>query len=95
MLDQAEAEIKAKAKIEADRDCRDAERCFERALEVARRQHAKSWELRAAMSLSRLWHSQGRGEEARKLLGETYAWFTEGFDTVDLVEARALLDALA
>jgi predicted ATPase/DNA-binding SARP family transcriptional activator len=72
----------------------EAERCFERALEVARRQRAKSWELRAAMSLCRLWQSQGKREEARDLLQAVYGWFTEGFDTVDLVEARALIDAL-
>ena len=82
---------RAEAKLEA-------ERCFERALEVARRQRAKSWELRAATSLSRLWHAQGsagKREQARELLGETYGWFNEGFDTADLIEAKALLDALA
>lgn len=83
------------AEVEADRCCHEAERCFQRALEVAHRQCAKSWELRAAVSLSRLWQSQGKREESRKLLGETYGWFTEGFDTADLREARALLDALA
>jgi len=83
------------AEVEADRCCHEAERCFQRALEVAHRQRAKSWELRAAVSLSRLWQSQGKREESRKLLGETYGWFTEGFDTADLREARALLDALA
>jgi predicted ATPase len=72
----------------------EAEACFQRALEVARRQRAKSWELRAATSLSRLWHTQGRGEEARELLKEVCGWFTEGFDTADLTEAKALLDAL-
>jgi predicted ATPase len=73
----------------------EAEGCFQRALEVAHRQRAKSWELRVAVSLSRLWQSQGKREESKKLLGETYGWFTEGFDTADLKEARALLDALA
>jgi predicted ATPase len=61
---------------------------------VARRQHAKSLELRAAMSLGRLWHEQGRRDAARTLLGPVYHWFTEGFDTADLQEAKALLDAL-
>ena len=73
----------------------EAERCFLRALDVARRQHARSFELRAAVSLSRLWQTQGKGEEARNLLAETYAWFTEGFDTRDLQDARALLSTLA
>jgi predicted ATPase len=61
---------------------------------VARRQQAKAWELRAAMSLSRLWQRQGKGAEARALLAPIYGWFTEGFDTVDLQEAKALLEAL-
>ena len=65
-----------------------------RALAVARAQQAKSWELRAAMSMSRLWSDQGKRDEARSLLAPIYAWFTEGFDTVDLKEAKALLDAL-
>jgi predicted ATPase/DNA-binding SARP family transcriptional activator/class 3 adenylate cyclase len=72
-----------------------AEACFQRALEVARRQSARSWELRAAMSLSRLWQKQGKNKAARKLLSDIYGWFTEGFDTPDLKEAQALLDALA
>jgi predicted ATPase len=92
LLSQVEAE--AKIKTEADRCYYEAEACFQRALEFARGQRAKSWELRAATSLSRLWHTQGRGEEARELLQEVYGWFTEGFDTADLVEAKALLDAL-
>ncbi len=74
---------------------RSAEACFRHALEVARCQSARSWELRAAMSLSRLWRRQGKKEEARMLLQEIYDWFTEGFDTADLKEAKALLDALA
>jgi predicted ATPase len=61
---------------------------------VARRQQAKSLELRAAMSLSRLWQRQGKRVEARELLAEIYGWFTEGFDTADLQEARALLEVL-
>jgi TOMM system kinase/cyclase fusion protein len=72
-----------------------AEACFQQALVVARRQQAKSLELRAAMSLSRLWQRQGRRHEARQLLAEVYGWFTEGFDTADLQEARALLDELS
>ena len=73
----------------------EAETCFQEALSVARRQQAKALELRAAMSLSRLWQQQGKGVEASALLGPIYAWFTEGFDTPDLQEARALLDELA
>ncbi len=72
-----------------------AEACFQHALDVARRQRARSWELRAATSLSRLWHRQGRRTEAREFLQEIYDWFSEGFDTPDLKEASALLDALA
>ena len=72
-----------------------AEAHFEQALEVARRQQAKSWELRAAMSLSRLWQYQGKRDEARELLAPIYGWFTEGFDTADLQEAKALLEELA
>jgi predicted ATPase len=72
-----------------------AEACFQQALAIARRQQAKSLELRAAMSLSRLWHQQGKRDEARALLAPIYGWFTEGFDTADLQEARALLEELA
>jgi len=72
-----------------------AEACFQNALQVARGQSAKSLELRAAMSLSRLWQKQGKIEEARNLLGEVYSWFTEGFDTADLKEAKLLLERLA
>ena len=68
---------------------------FERALTVARQQQAKSWELRAAMSMARLWRDQGKRDEARELLAPVYGWFTEGFDTLDLKEAKALLDELA
>ena len=73
----------------------EAEACFQRALDVARRQEAKSLELRAAMSLARLWQQQGKRAEAYDLLAPIYGWFTEGFDTADLQEAKALLDALA
>ena len=73
----------------------EAETWLQRALDVARRQEAKSLELRAAMSLSRFWHQQGKRKEAHDLLAEVYAWFTEGFDTADLQEAKALLEELA
>jgi predicted ATPase len=75
-------------------DVAKAQAYFERALAVARAQQAKSWELRAAMSMARLWHDQGKREEARDLLAPIYGWFTEGFDTPDLKEAKALLDEL-
>ena len=71
-----------------------AETCFQQALQVARRQQARWWELRAAMSLSRLWQRQGKRAEARELLAPLYGWFTEGFDTADLQEAKALLATL-
>jgi predicted ATPase len=71
-----------------------AEASLHKAIEVARRQSAKSWELRATTSLARLWQAQGKGEEARQMLAEIYGWFTEGFDTPDLTEAGALLGAL-
>ena len=73
----------------------EAEACFRQALAVARRQQAKSLELRAAMSLSRLWQQQGKRAEAHDLLAPIYGWFTEGFDTADLQEARALLAELS
>jgi len=72
----------------------EAEECFRQALDIARRQQAKSLELRAAMSLSRLWQQQGKQEEAHRLLTEIYGWFTEGFDTADLKEAKFLLEEL-
>jgi predicted ATPase len=72
----------------------EAEAWLQRALDVARRQEAKSLELRAAMSLGRLWQQQGKRQEAHDLLAEVYAWFTEGFDTADLQDAKALLDTL-
>ena len=75
-------------------DAAKAEAYFERALAVAREQQAKSWELRAAMSMARLWRDQGKRHEARDLLAPVYGWFTEGFDTLDLKEAKALLDEL-
>jgi predicted ATPase len=71
-----------------------AEAYFDRALAVARRQQAKSWELRAAMSMARLWRDQGKPQQARELLAPVYGWFTEGFDSLDLKETKALLDEL-
>ena len=76
-------------------DAAKAQAYFERALAVARQQQAKSWELRAAMSLARLWRDQGKPQQARELLAPVYGWFTEGFDTRDLKEAKALLEELA
>jgi predicted ATPase len=73
----------------------EAETWLQRALDVARRQKAKSLELRAAMSLSRLWQQQDKRAEASALLAPIYGWFTEGFDTADLQEARGLLEALS
>ena len=75
-------------------DAAKAEAYFERALAIAREQQAKSWELRAAISMARLWRDQGKRDEARDLLAPVYGWFTEGFDTLDLKEAKALLDEL-
>jgi predicted ATPase len=75
-------------------DVNQAKACFQQALAIARRQQAKSWELRAAMSLSRLWQQQGKCTEAYTLLAQVYDWFTEGFETPDLQEAKALLEAL-
>lgn len=72
----------------------EAERCFQQALEIARQQSAKSWELRAATSLARLWQQQGKLTEAHQMLAEIYDWFTEGFDTADLQDAKALLEKL-
>jgi hypothetical protein len=73
----------------------EAETWFRQALDIARQQHAKSLELRAAMSLSRLWQGQGKGTDAYQLLAPIYGWFTEGFDTADLQDAKALLETLA
>jgi predicted ATPase len=73
----------------------EAEACFQQALDIARQQQAKSLELRAAMSLSRLWQQQGQRDNARELLAPIYGWFTEGFETADLQEAQALLEELS
>ncbi|MGC9348008.1 MAG: hypothetical protein ACP5JG_07720, partial [Anaerolineae bacterium] len=72
-----------------------AEASLHQAIEVAQRQRTKSWELRAVITLSRLWQRQGKTDAARRRLSEVYDWFTEGFETADLVEARALLDELS
>ena len=72
----------------------EAAQCFRDAIAIARRQSAKAWELRATTSLARLLASQERGEEARSVLAKIYGWFTEGFDTADLKDAKALLDEL-
>src|SRR5262249_21503646 len=72
-----------------------AEQCFRDALDIARRQRAKSWELRTTMSLARLLRDAGRRTEARAMLAEIYNWFAEGFDTADLKDAKALLDELS
>ena len=94
-----EAEVHRTAReialLEPKPDAAKAEAYFERALAVARKQQAKSWELRAAMSMARLLRDQGKRDAARELLAPVYGWFTEGFDTLDLKEAKALLDELA
>ncbi len=77
-----------------ERDATKAQIYFERALAVARGQRAKSWELRAAMSMARLWRDRGKRQQARELLAPIYGWFTEGFDTSYLKDAKALLDEL-
>jgi predicted ATPase len=95
---QHEAEIyRLKGELLLQQDVPDeqeAESCFRQAVDVAHQQQAKSFELRAAMSLSRLWQQQGKCAEARQLLEPIYGWFTEGFNTTDLLEARALLEEL-
>jgi predicted ATPase len=82
------------AQMSPERDASKAVAYFEQAMAVARAQQAKSWELRAAMSTARLWRDQGKVQQARELLAPVYGWFTEGFDTRDLKEAKALLDVL-
>ena len=83
------------ALMSTQRDMAKAEVCFDRALAIARAQQAKSWELRAAMSMARLWRDQGKRQHAHDLLAPIYGWFTEGFDTLDLKEAKALLEQLS
>ncbi len=84
------------SKVESQRSQveEEAEACFQKAIAIAQKQEAKSWELRAATSLARLWQQQGKTAEARELLAPVYNWFTEGFDTEDLKDAKALLSAL-
>jgi predicted ATPase len=82
------------AQLSSQPDAAKAQAHFKRALAVARQQQAKSWELRAAKSMARLWRDQGKPQEARELLAPVYGWFTEGFDTLDLKEAKMLLDEL-
>ena len=82
------------ALMSSEPDAARAEAYFERALAVARQQQAKSWELGAAMSMARLWRDQGKPQQGRELLAPIYGRFTEGFDTLDLKEAEALLDEL-
>jgi predicted ATPase len=82
------------ALMSPEQDAPRAQVSFERALTVARRQQAKSFELRAALSLARLWRDQGKRDEARELLAPVYNWFREGFDTRDLKEATAMLETL-
>ena len=81
--------------MSSEPDVRKAELYFNRALTISREQQAKSWELRAAMNMARLWRDQGKPQQARELLGPVYGRFTEGFDTRDLKDAGALLDELA
>jgi predicted ATPase len=103
MLQQENQKAKVKGQKSENTDPRpltpdsqaEAEECFLKAIDIARQQQAKSWELRATTSLARLWQSQGRKTESHKLLSEIYHWFTEGFDTKDLQEAKALLEKLA
>ena len=83
------------ALLSPEPDAAKAEAYFERALAIAFAQQAKSWELRAAMSMARLWRDQGKRDKARELLAPVYGWFTEGFDTRDLREAKAVLGELA
>ena len=78
-----------------DHNSAQAQSCFERAIEIARKQNAKSWELRAMTSLARLLDKLGKRAQARVMLADIYNWFTEGFDTADLKDAKALLDELA
>ena len=86
--------LKGALLLQTGNESNEVEPLFQHALDVARRQNAKSLELRATMSLSRLWHQQGKRDEAHALLAETFGWFTEGFDTPDLQQAKALLEAL-
>ena len=91
----AEAELhRVRGELLRGDDDTAAERCFPQAIGIAQKQSAKFWELRAAISLARLWSEQGKRDAARNLLGPIYGWFTEGFDTPVLKEAKALLTEL-
>jgi predicted ATPase len=87
--------LKGELLLQQSPDNDEAATCFHQAIAIAQHQQAKSWELRAATSLAKLWQRQGKREEAYDLLAPAYGWFTEGFDTVDLKDAKALLDELA
>ena len=91
----ASSQVFAAQMVQAVPDTAQAEACFQQALDVARHQQAKSLELRAAMSLAKLWQSQDKRQDAYDLLAPVYHWFTEGFDTADLQDAKALLEELA
>jgi tetratricopeptide (TPR) repeat protein len=82
------------AKSSKTKSQEEAEACFLKAIDIAQKQQAKSLELRATVSLARLWQQQGKAQQAHEMLAEIYGWFTEGFDTKDLQEAKALLDSL-
>jgi adenylate cyclase len=93
-LYRLKGELTWRSNPESESRIKEAEACFHKAIEIARKRQAKSLELRAVMSLSRLWQQQGKTEEAQQMLAEIYGWFTEGFDTKDLQEAKALLEGL-
>jgi predicted ATPase len=96
MLEAELRRLKGELLLMGDRGAaEEAAQCFRDAIAVARSQSAKSWELRATMSLARLLAKQDRRDEARAMLAEIYGWFTEGFDTADLKDAKAMLDDLA
>jgi predicted ATPase len=94
LLEEELYRLRGEALLASTETISDAETAMQRGIGVARRQNAKSWELRGAMSLARLWAGQGRRTEARDLLAPVYGWFTEGFGTPDLKDAKALLDEL-
>src|SRR5262249_49146481 len=95
-LYRLKGELALQSKVQGSQSTvEETEECFWKAIEIARRQQAKSLELRATVSLARLWQRQGKKEDAHQMLFELYGWFTEGFDTRDLQEAKALLDELS
>jgi predicted ATPase len=95
LLDEARRAPEARDSLRVEKIEAQAEACFRHAIETAREQRTKSLELRAATSLSQLWQQQGKKKDAHHLLSEIYGWFTEGFDTADLKEAKALLEELS